>query len=382
MNIGIITSTYPPNLNGVSISVKLLADGLNKLPGHNCFLVIPRIENADYPDNILPVRSVRVPKAFSPDIKIPYLYKKKAFEFFESNNVQIVHSNDPFFAGKAGVKISKALGVPHVHTYHTMLEEYKYVNVPGRARYLKNLSKKTCNKSSAVIAPSQKIKDYLLSIGVTRPISVIHNPPNIVGLKPVPKNTTFASQLGIKDNDFVFITLGRVAREKNIDLAISILAPLIKKYSNIKYIISGIGTYFDELKQVAEKLGISESVIFTGKYTKEDIPGLASLADYFLFTSTTDVQPSTILESMACGVPVISIDDPGVDFILQDKINGFKVQKDRLARVCEEVYLNRELRRSLSDNSVLIASEFIKNFNIEEYINFYREVCDRFSDRV
>jgi glycosyltransferase involved in cell wall biosynthesis len=374
LNIGIITPTYHPNLNGVSISLKLLVDRLHRSGQVNCFVVAPRVDGVEYPDYVYPVRSIRSPKKVSSDIKIPYFYRNRALKFFQESSIDIIHSHDPYFSGRAGIKIARSLKIPHVHTYHTFVEEYRYFNVPGHKMFMRKLSKRTCNKSDAVIAPSKKFKDYLEKIGVTKPVTVIHNTPNTEGLTYLPRDEQLAKEYGITPDDFVFITFGRVAMEKNIGLAIEVLAPLIKRYGNIKYVIAGIGTYFGELEQKAISLGIENNIVFTGKYDKADIPKLSSVAHCFLFTSTTDVQPATVLEGMMCGLPVISIDDPGVDFILQDGVNGVKRPSEQLTEACEKMYSDRALLKIMSQEAIRTANEFSRRFSIDQYIELYRSL--------
>jgi 1,2-diacylglycerol 3-alpha-glucosyltransferase len=376
MKIGILTNTYPPNVNGVSHSVKNLVDALWER-GIEVFVATPKVEGVKYPDYVLPLKSFSAPKSISLDLQIPFLYTKEVTDFFRKNRVQLIHTHDTIFGGLEGAQIAKKLRIPCVHTYHTLIESYNYFDIPGYKPVIRKISQHVCNQYDLVISLSSKIEDYLQEIEVHTPRKNLLNIYNFEELGTRPYDHGFAEMFGIQETDFVFLTFCRIAEEKGLDVGIQTLASLMKKYSNIKYVIAGFGPDLERLQSLAQQFGVQDQVIFSGKYVPSEIPKLASIAQAFLFTSTTDNLPTNVLEAASCGLPVISIDDSSVDFVLDHGVNGEKVSVSKLPEACEKIYLQKELRDEYAKNSLLQIAQMKARDITGEYIDVYKELIGK-----
>ena len=141
-----------------------------------------------------------------------------------------------------------------VHTYHTMYEDYVHyiggghVVTPDMAR---DFSRMFCNTAMDVIAPTHKTEQLLKSYGVTKPISVIptgidtsrfqktqYDPAEILELR---------HSLGLEETTPVIISIGRIAREKSIDVVIGALPELLEKLPETKMVIVGEGNEIENL---------------------------------------------------------------------------------------------------------------------------------------
>ena len=74
MTIGIVANTYPPDLNGVSVTTANLVEKLRE-KGVKVVVAIPRVRGVIYPNYILPLKSLQLPKKMRADIQIPFLWK-------------------------------------------------------------------------------------------------------------------------------------------------------------------------------------------------------------------------------------------------------------------------------------------------------------------
>ena len=395
MRIGILTNTYPPNLNGVSVAVKSLKKSLEKA-GHKVFVATPEIKGQKYPSNILPIRSSPVPKTISPDLKLPYLYVNQTSEFFQKNGVEIVHTHDTIFGGLEGLIIAMKLNVPSVHTFHTMIENYDYFKIPGYKSLTKNFIQTVCNGYEHIIAPSPKVYDYLLSIGVYSRITQIFNVPDT---EPLEKNTTsdftepksfskiFTPSADKKETyidpatDFVFITFCRLAKEKGVGQGIEVLSPILKKYPTAKYLILGQGPEKENLENLVKNLKLDNKVIFTGKYERQELPYYASLSKVFLFTSTTENLPTNIFEAMFLGLPVISVDDSSVDYLLKDGENGFKAKLCDLTKIAEDLIQNPKKLIKLSQQAKESAKKLDPDIITKHHLALYRRNIQYFYEK-
>jgi 1,2-diacylglycerol 3-alpha-glucosyltransferase len=376
VKIGILTNTFPPNLNGVSVAVNSLYKNLQK-NGEEVFVVTPKSEHTNYPSNILTIAATKLPEGISSDLKLPYFYTQKLVDFFGDNKVQIIHSHDTMVGGIEAVAAAMKLKVPCIHTFHTLIESYNYFSFPGYKNFIRRYVNEVCNNYDHIISPSKKTYQYLLELGIKVPISNILNIPDLSDLNSQSQKTSKAESATL----FYFVTFCRLAKEKNLDLSLEILTPLLKKYSNIRYKICGWGPYHKNLELLAKKLDILDKIVFTGDYQRQELPKLTLDCQVFLFTSLTDNLPTNLLEAMYLGLPVVAIDDLSVDYILKNNYNGFKTSYQNLTKKCEELYQNPKLVKEFSQNAKLSAKSFNKQQILEQHLKLYNQVIELYEQK-
>jgi len=377
IRVGIMSVTYMPNLNGVSISVYRLTENLRK-KGMKTFTVTAKVPHVRYPSYVLALPSFPMPKSISPDMKIPYAGIWQMYRFFVKNNINVLHSTDPFLTAMIGRMLSKLMNIPHVYTFHTHFETYGYFNFPGYKKVIRSLLKSLCNHTEQVTAPSDKIRQYLLDLEVHVPIKTLINIPKIDHLYPTKKNPVLMQKYGISPNDFVFITFGRVNKEKSLDVGVRMMVPIIQQYPHVKYVIAGFGPMEEPLKKLSKTLGIENHIILTGKYDQQALNDVANLGDAFLFTSRTDTQAITLLEAMSCGLPVLAVDDDCVDYILKDGYNGYKRNEQELLHCCMQVVHDTTLLARLSKNARNSALLMSEEKITRAWMNLFKQVVVRY----
>lgn len=385
MKIGIISPTYPPNLNGISISLKKLVDQLIE-SGNEVYVAIPPVPGVSYPEYVIKLPILPFNNLFYSvlqDVSVPFNFKNAALRAFKERGVEVIHSHDTGILFWKSDEIAKELKVPHVHTYHTLMEEYvKILHPIGYRRIARHMTVNACNKAATVIAPTEKMKDYLVNLGVKTKIESLINIPNLDNIQIKIKDESLMSELGINKNDFVFISFGRVVKQKNIDLTIKYLAPILKDQKNVKLIVGGFGSEIKGLKKLSEELGVQDKVIFTGKYNGESISRLGSISDCFVITSRSETQCITILEAMKMGLPAVAVNDKAYLYVLKDHYNGLFIEDKNFTNACIDIYRNRELHNTLSENAIKSAEELNNKDFISEYIKIYKEAIARYQKQI
>jgi 1,2-diacylglycerol 3-alpha-glucosyltransferase len=375
MTIGILTNTYPPNLNGVSITTQQLVDGL-RARGVKVVVATPKVKDVRYPDYVLPLRSIPLPKSIRADIAVPVFYSSLVGDYFREQGVELVHSMDTVFGGLEGAQIAQDMDLPCVHTYHTYIESYRSIDVPGYVPFIRELTKRVCNSYDVVISLSTKIHSYLNQLEIrTELVQML----NSVDLKQVGKpdwDNQMAVSLGIKADDFVILTFGRVNKSKGLSQGLEVVAPLLKSHRRAKYIMAGEGAYASVLRRQAIRLGINDQVILYGKFNPQTRRSLCSLAKFFLFTSSSDNLPTTLLEAMSCGLPVISLNDSSVDYILKHGQNGIKTELAELSSYCGDLYDDPKWLSRLSRGALASSREIGARDIIGEYISLYQRLIN------
>jgi len=233
--------------------------------------------------------------------------------------------------------VAKRLDIPVVHTYHTMYEDYiHYVSrgimLKPASQFAKKVSKLYCRDCSAIIVPTIKVKDALQQYGLRRHIDVI---PTGVNIEPFEKSN-FNDQhirdekksFGINENEPVILFIGRIAKEKSIDVIINSMRELTNRIPNCKLLIVGDGPERENLEDLTKNLGIEKSVIFAGEKPWAEIGKYYQMGDVFVGASLTETQGLTFAEAMAAQIPVVAKYDKNLDGIIEDEINGRIFYKD------------------------------------------------------
>lgn len=333
MNIVLFSDTYPPEINGVATSTANLRATL-LAHGHNVLVVTtnPYGDEITYEDGVIRIPGRAMKHFYGYLFSRPY--SPKVMKYIAEFRPEVVHCQTDFSVGVFGTIAARQLKVGLVYTFHTMLEDYAYYVTKGHfdrfARHAVRAFFRVRSYAFAeFIAPSEKIKDYLRSIGIDMTIPVIPTGIEFSRFSPEkedPKKTAdLKRKFGISPSDTVIISLGRVAKEKSIDVLLRGYARFLKKGEPFptKFVITGWGPAEEELKALTKELGLEDKVIFTGKCDPSETQDYYRLGDYFVSASITETQGLTFMEAMAAHLPVLARYDDNLVGVIQDGKTGF-----------------------------------------------------------
>lgn len=387
MRIGLFTDTYPPFINGVSTSVLMLKQGLEKL-GHEVYVVTVNDESFSYKeeDGILKIPSFPIGLM---NFRQTGIYPIKAFNIIKKWKLDIIHSHTEFSIGTFARLISKQLNIPLVHTYHTMYEEYIYYITKG---YFNSASKKLveyltlflCDKTiDELIVPTEKTKELFKDkYKVKRDVYVIPSGIDTTRFykENIDKNEiiNLKKDLGLKKTDFIVLYVGRIAKEKSIDFLINNFNSVLNRIPKAKMIIVGDGPDIKDLIDLTRKKGLENKIIFTGKAPWTDVPKYYSLCDLFVTASKTETQGLTVMEAMGASKPVVAIRDESFELMITDKKDGlfFDDEKSYVDTIYE-VYKNKKLRDEISFNARLTADKYSPYNYAKNVLKVYDKVISK-----
>ena len=387
MRIGLFTDTYPPFINGVSTSVLMLKQGLEKL-GHEVYVVTVNDESFSYKeeDGILKIPSFPIGLM---NFRQSGIYPLKALKIIKKWKLDIIHSHTEFSIGTFARLISKQLNIPLVHTYHTMYEEYIYYITKG---YFDSASKKLveyltlflCDKTiDELIVPTEKAKELFKDkYKVKRDVYVIPSGIDTTRFykENIDKNEiiNLKKDLGLKKTDFIVLYVGRIAKEKSIDFLINNFNSVLKQIPKAKMIIVGDGPDIKDLIDLAKKEGLENKIIFTGKAPWTDVPKYYSLCDLFVTASKTETQGLTVIEAMGASKPVVAIRDESFELMITDKKDGLFFDDEKsYVDMIYEVYKNKKLRDEISFNARLTADKYSPYNYAKNVLKVYEKVISK-----
>lgn len=389
MRIGLFSDTYLPEINGVVSSIVTLQQGL-EAQGHEVFIITthPSLLSVSYENRILRLPGIELKQMYGYVLTSPVHIR--AFQTIRDMELDVIHAHTEFGIGIFARIASRLLHLPLVITYHTTYEDYThYVNVFNSKTFEKaarktvsKLSKLYIDTSDAIISPSQKTKTMLLGYGVKNQIHVI---PTGLDLDRFDPNRSKPSdilalrqQLGIQASKKIILYVGRIAKEKSIDLVIEGFSKINQTLCPCQLIIVGGGPELDHLIQLTQSLGAQASVTFTGKKAATEVPLYYHTADVFVSASLTETQGMTFVEAFASHTPVFARPDEVLKELIKEEETGyfFETAEAFAHKVEAHFALSEETRQMMRQKAASFAIPYDRKVFIDRVLSVYTQACE------
>ena len=400
LRVAIFGESFLPYRSGVTVSTDALARGL-AAAGHRVLLVVPRPARGTEA-SVAPVvageaievawlPSYQGPPPVPPHYRMPLPRPSRSLRAARHWRPDVVHAQSPFVSGLMARSVARAMGAPLVFTHHTRFGDYRHylgpLAGPGAwltERYLRSY----WAGCAAIVAPSTDLaREITARILGSRPI-----------VRPIPTGLDLAALAAVAAVDprtlagwpagsVVVVSVGRLAREKSVDLLTEAFARAADKDPRLRLLLVGDGPLSAVLAQRVARPDLVGRVHLAGSLDRPDALALAGGADLFAFASRTETQGLVLAEALAVGVPVVALDGPGVRDSVRDGVDGIIVPRPpgdaadeatgRLAEAITAVAGDPSRRARLAAAAREGASRFALADRIDEVVELYREVVAR-----
>ena len=300
-------------------------------------------------------------------------------KFIKKNQIQIIQSHLRQ-ANILAVTVGKLSGVPAFATIHNTKEfSDKRNNLDPRVIISKTAYNITLKLADRIIAVSDEIKTIVkkkLNI-CDRKIIVVKNG---ITLKNIKENEYYKNNLFEMSTALKILSVGRLTYQKAMEVLVKATDHLLKNgMKNFIIMIVGEGEQRIILEKMIEDFSIQKYIKLVG--IRSDVMNLMKEADLFVMTSRYEGLSIAMIEAMACGLPIIASDAPGINPYIKSGINGllFPIGDDKaLSKNIIKLGNNKKLRKKLSiEGKKCFNSEFnmIKNIsNLKKIISEYVSV--------
>lgn len=375
MNIGLFTDTYFPQLSGVATSIQTLKNALEK-NGHSVFIFTttdPHLGKGTIEPNVFRVSSV--PFVSFTDRRIAFRGLFQATKIAKEVKLDIVHTQTEFSMGMIGKYVAHSLGIPAIHTYHTMYEDYLHYVLNGhllKPYHVKQFTKAYLHNMDGVVAPSERVKETLTRYGVTIPMRIIPTGVDLTAINENPRRDV-RKELGIDSNEKVILTLSRVAAEKKIDQILDVLPTVLEIEPNVKCVIAGDGPDVQPLKDQVARLSLEDYVIFAGSVEHSDVGNYYRMADLFVSASDTETQGLTYIEALAAGTKCVVYSTDYTEHVFDNKELGstFTTKNEMTNEIIDYLKANQfTIPKNLKEKKLIDVSADTFAHKIED---FYQE---------
>jgi glycosyltransferase involved in cell wall biosynthesis len=262
-------------------------------------------------------------------------------------HIDVIHAHVSFPAGFVALKLSQYFGIPYVLTEHMGPFPFAfYLN----GDKLNNRLSSAFNGSVKVVAVSDFLKQEMSNYDIRADVVI----PDFID------DDFFVFRDGDDYNDeFVFFAVGRVTKEKGVDIILKSFAKFAAKQSNVRLKIGGVGGDMLEMVELANNLGIASMVEWLGTLDKNGVKTNMQKCNVFVTASVYETFGVAVSEALCCGKPVISTKCGGVEDMLNSN-NSILTKIGSTEEMCMAM-------QKMYDNISMFNPLLIRNAHISKF---------------
>ena len=346
MHYAIVSETYPPEVNGVALTVQGLEQGL-RARGHDVTVVRPRQDGeTDAGVGTLLVRGAALPRY--PGLQFGLPATRQLARLWRTTRPDAVYVATEGPLGWSALRAARRLGIPAATGFHTRFDAYMR---DYGAAFLQQTAlrwmRRFHNGGHATLVPTHELAGFLQAQGFA---NVVRLPRAVdtVQFDPRRRDPGLRREWGLGDEGFAAIHVGRIAPEKNLGLAVRAFRELQRTRPTARFVWVGDGPAREQLARD------NPDFIFRGVRRGEALAAHFASGDLFVFPSQSETFGNVTLEAMASGVPTVAFDYGAARESLRDGVHGAAIADGDDAgfiAACVRIGNDDALRHALGDAS-------------------------------
>lgn len=324
LRIAVVTETWPPEVNGVAMTLAKLVQGLSHR-NHDVQLIRPRQTKTDSPmsdsslEEVL-MRGMPIPRY--PELKLGLPSKKTLVKTWTLRRPDVVHIATEGPLGWSALQAAKVLKLPVTSDFRTNFQSYsKHYGVGWLRKPIVAYLRKFHNATACTMVPTRELMRTLSQNGFAN-LKVVSRGVDTKLFNISKRDTSLRSSWGATDDTKVLISVGRMAPEKNLDQVLKTYEALKVTGQAFKLVMVGDGP----LKEQFQKR--YPEIIFPGMLSQTNLAAYYASSDLFIFPSQTETFGNVTLEALASGIPVLAFDCAAARDWVQTGVNGWLIAEN------------------------------------------------------
>lgn len=328
LRIAVVTETWPPEINGVAITLSRLVRGLCQR-NHEIQLIRPRQGKHEQAStggevNELLLRGLPIPHY--PQLKMGLPSKRALLRAWTLKRPDLVHIATEGPLGWSALQAARRLRLPVTSDFRTNFHSYsKHYGMAWLSKPIMAYLRKFHNHTACTMVPTQLLQAELNKQGFAN-LRVVARGVDTSVFNPAQRSSTWRAQWQADNDTLVLLSAGRLAAEKNLELVIQTYQAVQQTGAKVRLVVAGDGPYLEEFKSRCP------DAVFLGMCSHETLASVYASADIFLFPSLTETFGNVTLEALASGTPVLAFDCAAASELVHSGHNGWLVPVDREAR--------------------------------------------------
>lgn len=374
---GIFNDSFPPIIDGVTLTVQNYAFWLNENGRTPCIVTPwnPQKEETDY-DVMrflsLPIQN-RKPYRYGYPKLDPFIWNR-----LKKTDFKILHSHCPFSSGRLAVYVKRHQKVPLIGTFHSKYKsdlKHSFRLMPWCVPIIMKRILNFFNACDEVWIPQAQVEETVREYGYKGPLTVVENGNDYASLikgNVAEYKAEAKKRLGFDENNFNLLFVGQHIWEKGLETIVETLVRL-KEKGFVRMNFVGDGYASADLESLIKRKGLEKTVTLNGiEKDRKRLSDLYAASDLFIFPSFYDNAPLVVREAAAMGTPSVLLKDSTASEVITEGINGFLTYNDpdEIARLIE--LLNAD-RKKLYETGINARNTLVRSWQ-----DVVGEVIDRY----
>lgn len=321
MRIACVTETYPPEVNGVSLTVARMVEGLHRR-NHDVQLVRPRqaaeadAESAGRFQEVL-LKGLPIPRY--PSLRMGVPSKRTLIQLWTHHRPDVVHIATEGPLGWSALQAALQLKLPVCSDFRTNFHTYsQHYGVGWLYKPIMAYLRKFHNRTLCTMVPTEALRRELAQAGFHN-LAVVTRGVDTVQFGPAHRSEALRRSWGAGPDTLVVSCVGRLAREKNLELLLLAFEAIVREQPKARLLVVGTGPLRAELEARCPQ------AIFAGQRTGDDLAAHYASSDLFLFPSLSETFGNVTTEALASGLPIVAFDHAAAAQVIAADEQGVRV---------------------------------------------------------
>lgn len=334
LRIAVVTETWPPEVNGVAVTLSKLIHHLGQRH-HTIQLIRPRQDKFDHGESNegwseLLLRGLPIPKY--PQLKLGLPSKNALLKAWGTKRPDLIHIATEGPLGWSALQAAKILKLPVTSDFRTNFHSYcQHYGIGWLSKPIVAYLRKFHNRTAFTMVPTQSMRHQLEAYGFNN-VRVVARGIDTTLFHPSKRSQMMRDRWGATEQTIVLLSVGRLAAEKNLNLTIDTYQALKAAGRAVKMVFAGDGP----MRSLTEAK--CPDAVFMGMCSHEQLAILYASADLLLFPSLTETFGNVTLEAMASATPVLAFDCAAASDLVIHQKNGWLIDSTQ-----SEAYIHRAL---------------------------------------
>lgn len=330
---GIFNDSFPPILDGVTLTVQNYAHWLSQKGKTPCVVTPWNPVRGEYPYEVIRYFSLpiwnRQPYRYGYPKLDPFIWRRLRQQPFK-----LLHAHCPFSSGRLAVYVKKKQNLPLIGTFHSKYRqdlEHSFRHLPWCVPIIMRRILAFFNACDEVWIPQAYVEDTVREYGYKGKLSVVENGNDFASMVEgdlYEYKRKAKKAIGVGEDEIALLFVGQHIKEKGVDTILDTLH-LLDREVRFRMNFIGNGYAFEEMKKRIDEMGLSDRVRLHGVITdREKLAEYYAGSDLFLFPSFYDNAPLVVREAAAMGTPAVLLKGSTAAEVITDERNGFLVEKN------------------------------------------------------
>lgn len=327
LRVAVVTETWPPEVNGVALSIARFVDGLRGL-GHAIQLVRPRQDRTDRAADTVGyqeilTRGMSIPRY--PSLKMGMPAKRSLEKLWSYRRPDVVHIVTEGPLGWSALRAAEKLRIPAVSDFRTNFHAYsRHYGIGWLGKPILAYLRKFHNRTQSTMVPTEALRAELAALGF-RGLRVVSRGVDTSLFNPAKRSESLRAAWGAGPTDPVLLHVGRIAPEKNLEAVLAAYAAARQREPRTKLVLVGDGPARQEIRMRCPE------AVLAGTQRGEYLAAHYASGDVFVFPSLTETYGNVTAEAMASGLAVVAYDYAAAAALIEHGRSGLLARFDDTA---------------------------------------------------